>query len=156
MIASNVIISNETQDKVNRQLNKRKRGQLHFGKLKEAEREGRLAFAKNRIDVALLAGYDETDKYLGYSWVSNMIKRGHLVERITNQIDVREYYIANEPEYSMAKASASRWKKPQKETSSEIAAVPIVKIEKTRGDTIIKIEVPLCEETEKLVQKILE
>lgn len=80
MEVSKLTLTKETKEKMEKPLSAMERGKLMWAKIVEAERDGRLQQAKYRNDIASIAGY--TDKKRGYSWVSNMIKRGAIRETI--------------------------------------------------------------------------
>ena len=79
MLASNVIISEETRKK--NQLNKREQGRLRFQRLQELEQSGVLSNASTRSELAELVGYPKGSN-TGVSWVNNMIHRGYVKETI--------------------------------------------------------------------------
>lgn len=70
------------QDLTKKDQNVRELGRIKFDRLKELGETGELLKATCRIDVAALVGYNEDESKKGYSWVSNMIARGHLNERV--------------------------------------------------------------------------
>lgn len=80
MEISRLTFRKETKDKMEKPLSAMERGKLMWEKIVEAEKDGRLQQAKSRVDVAHIAGY--TDDKRGYSWASNMVKRGAIVETI--------------------------------------------------------------------------
>lgn len=80
MEISRLTFRKETKEKMEKPLTAMEKGKLMWGKIVEAEKSGRLQQAKSRVDVAHIAGY--TDDKRGYSWASNMIKRGAIVETI--------------------------------------------------------------------------
>ena len=68
--------------KIQTDQNVRELGRIKFDRLKELDKTGELLKATCRADVATLVGYNEDESKKGYSWVSNMILRGHLNERM--------------------------------------------------------------------------
>lgn len=70
----------ETKDKMAKGLTIRERGKLRFGKIKELDENGKLAFVKNRKELAAAAGYTPQQRSVGYAWVENLIHRGHITE----------------------------------------------------------------------------
>ena len=80
MEISKLTFRKETKEKMEKPLSAMEKGKLMWARLEEAEKDGRLQQAKSRADVAGIAGY--TDSKRGYSWASNLVKRGALVETI--------------------------------------------------------------------------
>ena len=79
----------------------RKRGQMSFEKLQKAAENGELDKARNRKDVGLLAGYSKEEvenSKRGYSWVSNLIHRGHIKEEYLSPTEAK-YTIIGIPDY---------------------------------------------------------
>lgn len=93
MEISKLTFRKETKEEMGRPLTAMEKGKLMWEKIVEAEKGGRLQQAKSRIDVAHIAGH--TDDKRGYSWASNMIKRGAIVETI---------YAPGEYTYTIGKA----------------------------------------------------
>lgn len=91
MEVSRLIFTKETKDKMNNSLSKREKGRLRWAKLIELDNDGRLAVAKNRYEVANMVGV--INKQVGYSWVSNLIRRKKITETLTgvNQYGQAEY-----------------------------------------------------------------
>mgnify|MGYP003304214189 CR=1 FL=1 len=73
-----VVFSKKTQEKINKGLTRKERGELRWKKLEEASKDGRLSLCKTRRDVAALGGY--TDGVAGTSWVHRLVSRGYLQE----------------------------------------------------------------------------
>lgn len=112
MEISRLIFSKETKNKIEKDLNASQRGQLRWERVKESDRHGSLAMAKNRNEVANLAGFTKENKYRGYQWVSNMIARKHLQEVAqgigkNGRIEY-EYHVLSDPDYSREKARDAR------------------------------------------------
>ena len=107
MLASNVIISEETRKK--NQLNKREQGRLRFQRLQELEQSGELSNASTRGELAELAGYPR-ESNTGVSWVNNMIRRGYIKETImgTDKGKVlKEFHLTSKiPDYDYRKLRA--------------------------------------------------
>lgn len=84
--------------------NARQEGKRMFEKVQKAEKNGLLKDIKNRRELALLAGFTEEEtkgNKRGYSWVSNLIHRGHIEEKYLNGDPSRAYYkILDTPDYS--------------------------------------------------------
>lgn len=110
------------------------RGKLRWERIKEAEEHGSLASAKNRYEVANVAGFTEENRNRGYQWVSNMISRKHLQEVMRgvgkNGKFEYEYHTVGEPDYSRQKAKNARLKKQQRRKEEEATQV-VKKQEKT-------------------------
>ena len=97
MNASKVTITNETMDK---KITNKQKGKLRMDRLREAAKSGKLAFAKNRNDVAEMVGYLPGQNG-GYQWVLYNIQKGVLKEEIVkyNNYGRAEYiYTFNDPE----------------------------------------------------------
>ena len=88
-------------------LSKRQKGQQKWIKLMEEAERGRLALCRTRKDVAKLAGYKDSETHRGYSWVMNMLTRGHIREKKLgyNDAGVMEYEfsIGAQPNYRLGK-----------------------------------------------------
>lgn len=162
-------------------LSVRQRGKLLFTRLQELDNDGTLSKAKSRADVATMVGYTEEQAKAGYSWVSNLIRRGHVSETILEWTPsgkmVAEYHTTGSvPSYGYEEVSrrkaekkvAEEWKKWQDKEASEQTKQwiepPIVeratisqpiKIEITRGDMTIKVEMDSHEEANKLITTIM-
>lgn len=166
MEVSRLTFTKETKDKISKGLNRRQQGKLRFEKLKEAEENGLLQKAKTRIEVAQLAGFTKEQYKTGYSWVSNMLVRKHLIERISgigmNGRAEYEYHLGSEPDYSnysAAKARAKINKQPEVvvdevETKPQVIA-SVAKLEIVRGDLSIKIEFANDTNVIELVKQLL-
>ena len=96
MEISRLTFRKETKEKMEKPLTAMEKGRLMWEKIVEAERDGRLQQAKSRVDVASIAGY--TDDKRGYSWASNMIKRGAILETIYGPGEYT-YAIGNAPKF---------------------------------------------------------
>ena len=101
-----VDISKETLDRAQKPLSAKEKGRLRYEKLVKAADRGILAKATNRFEVANLVGYTEyEDSSRGYSWVSNLLHRGALVEAIDHfdektKRPVYSYYLGDKkPNY---------------------------------------------------------
>lgn len=93
MEISKLTLTKETKEKMKKSLSSMDKGRLMWGRVMEAEKDGRLQQAKDRNDIASIAGY--TERRRGYSWVSNLIKRGAIVET---------FYAPGEYTYTIGKA----------------------------------------------------
>ena len=68
------------ENKMTKKLSKRAKGQIKWGNIVDASEDGRLDKCRTRRDLAKLAGYQDNEMHSGYSWVTNMLGRGHIVE----------------------------------------------------------------------------
>lgn len=85
MFASKVTITEETKEKTN--LPAAKKGELRFNKLKELDKDGKLAFIKTRRELALACGYPEEQINNGIAWVFRLINCGYLSEVTTGYVN---------------------------------------------------------------------
>lgn len=117
MEVSRIFFTKETKDKMEQGLNIMQRGKLRWEKIKEADAKGTLAMAKNRYEVANLAGFTEDRRDNGYQWVSNMVGRGHLQEIVhgvgPNGKVEYEYHAVGEPDYNHSKARRAKQNKAE-------------------------------------------
>lgn len=110
MEISRLTFRKETKEKMeSKPLTAMEKGRLMWQKIEDAEKNGRLQQAKSRVDVANIAGY--TNDKRGYSWASNMIKRGAILETIYGPGEYT-YAIGNAPkfEYTGNKLKAKKAK----------------------------------------------
>ena len=182
MEVSRMIFKKETQDKMKKDMSVREKGKVLFARLQELEEDGTLSKAKTRADVARLVGYPEERAKAGYAWVSNLIRRGHVSETIQEWTPsgkmIAEYHTTGSiPDYGYEEVNRRKAKKkvgqelrrwqdkveagyiPQVYDEKQIAgdtkiATPI-KIEITRGDMTIKVEMDSHEEASKLITTIM-
>ena len=182
MEVSRLTFSKETKDKMKKEMTIREKGRVLFDRLKELDEDGTLSKAKTRADVARLVGYSEERAKAGYAWVSNLIKRGHISEAIQEWTPsgkmVAEYHTTGSmPDYGYEEVSrrkakkekiASEWttwqNKEASKQSKQWIEPPIVerattnkpiKIEITRGDMIIKVEIGDYKEAGELITTIM-
>lgn len=179
MFASRLTITKETQEQQVKSMSVRQKGRIMFARLKEIEADGTLSKAKTRADVARLVGYPEERAKAGYSWVSNLIARGHLSETIREWTPsgkmIAEYHTTGTiPAYGYEEVERRKNKKkrgqqiakaetPSVYSDSQIEPQIIeratigkpIKIEITRGDTTIKVEMDGYEQASKLITTIL-
>ena len=182
MEVSKLSFTKKTQDKMKKSMSVREKGKVLFARLQELEADGTLSKAKTRADVARLVGYPEERAKAGYAWISNLIRRGHVSETIHEWTPsgrmVAEYHTTGSmPDYgyeevgrrkAMKEKVASEWtawqnKEASKQTKQWIEP-PIVerattntpiKIEITRGDMTIKVEMDSHEQASKLITTIM-
>lgn len=187
MEVSKLSFTRKTQDEMNKGMPVREKGKVLFARLKELEADGTLSKAKTRADVARLVGYSEERAKAGYSWVSNLISRGHISETIQEWTPsgkmIAEYHTTGTmPDYNYGEASRRKAKKKvgqelrrwqDKVEAGYIPQAPIldydttpqvierarvgnpVKIEITRGDMTIKVEMEDHEQASKLITTIM-
>ena len=150
MFASRITISKETQEKQKKSMSKREKGRVLLARLQELEADGTLSKAKTRADVARLVGYPEERAKAGYSWVSNLISRGHISETI------REWAPSGKTvaEYHVTGSTPDGWMK-QQEQMPILTENKTIKIEITRSDMTIKVEMDSHEEASKLITTII-
>lgn len=95
--------TNKENTMPNKKLSMKDRGKIKWEKLLEGANGGSLALCKNRREVAELVGYTKGEAHRGHSWVSNLIKQGHLIEKRvgTNHrgFAVCEYSLGTTPDY---------------------------------------------------------
>lgn len=149
----------------------REKGRVLFARLQELEADGTLSKAKTRADVARLVGYSEERAKAGYAWVSNLIRRGHVSETIQEWTPsgkmIAEYHTTGSmPDYGYEEVNrrkakkkvAEEWQKWQDKMpilAEEKPATNPIKIEITRGDMTIKVEMDNHEEASKLITAIM-
>lgn len=93
-----VIFSKEFLDKTKgEELTSHQKGKIYFDRLTDLDNSGELSKARNRNEVVNLVGYTGSGGN-GYSWVSNLIRRGHLTETLVGVEDGNKYY-----EYHLAR-----------------------------------------------------
>ena len=146
MGAPKLSFTNKTQERMKKDMSIREKGRVLFARLQELEADGTLSKAKTRADVARLVGYSEERAKAGYAWVSNLIRRGHVSETIQEWTPsgkmVAEYHTTGTmPDYGYEEVNR---RKPTN-----------IKIEITRGDMTIKVEMDSHEEASKLITTIM-
>lgn len=95
-----VVFSKKTQEKINKGLTKKERGELRWKKLEEASKDGGLSLCKTRKDVAALGGYP--DGIAGRSWVHRLVSGGYLQEvHVSGSGNFAEYtyFINSKPNF---------------------------------------------------------
>lgn len=172
MDVSKITFRKETKEAMDKPMSVRAKGKVLFARLEELDKDGTLSKAQSRADVAGLVGYPRERAKVGYSWVSNLIDRGHLSETVREftpgGIAVCEYHLTDtRPDYGYEKHGR---RKQRKEAMAEMAqeavrqqlvepspildslatqtSVAATKVEISKGDIIIKLE--LCD-TDKLL-----
>lgn len=170
MEVSRISFTKKTQDKMKKDLGVREKGKILFERLKELDTDGTLSKAQTRADVARLVGYPEERAKAGYAWVSNLIRRGHLAETIQEWTPsgriIAEYHLTgSQPIYGYEEVDKRRAKKEEiaREWKKQQDNMPIleekkptsIKIEITRGDMTIKVEMEDHEQASKLITTIM-
>lgn len=170
-----VIFTKKIKELLNKDLSVRERGKLLFSRLQELDDSGVLSKAKSRADVATMVGYTTEQAKAGYSWVSNLIRRGNLSETILEWSPsgkmIAEYHVVKSPDYDYqeTKRRTDSRKKRAEHVAKELRCwqeqAPIleeekpttnpIKIEITCGDMTIKVEMGNHEEASKLITTIM-
>ena len=147
MFANKLTITKETKAQLSKGMGKRARGKVLFTRLQELDQNGTLSKALNRADVARLVGYPEERIDAGYKWVSYLISAGYLSETLQKWKfmgkKAYEYHTTGKvPNYDNVR-KAKKTIKPVVEQPKvnvvESVKTPI-KVEITRGDMYIKVE----------------
>lgn len=130
MDVSRLIFRKETKDNMKSELNISQKGKLRWEKIKEAEKNGSLSMAKNRYEVANLAGFTNETRTRGYQWVANMVQRKHLQE-IINGADRNgraeyEYHILDDPDYNREKARTARMAGKNRKAKHTVEPEPVL------------------------------
>lgn len=175
MEISRLSFTKKTQEDMGKGMSVREKGKVLFARLQELEEDGTLCKAKSRADVARLVGYPEERAKAGYAWVSNLIRRGHISETILEWTPsgkmVAEYHTTGStPDYGYEEVKRRKEKK-EKVASEWVKLMPVqeieapiveratinkpIKIEITRGDISIKVEMDSHEQANKLITTIM-
>ena len=173
MEISRLTFTKETKEKMEKELNGFQKGKLRWEKLKEADREGRLSLAKNRYELSNLAGFASNEAKRGYQWIAARISKGQIKETIhqlgTNGKMEYEYHLGEEPDYDHKKARALRWVKHEEETApvqkdtgktmiwidESVKDTKTYRLEFSRGDVVIKLEIEDYNEVIETIKTIL-
>lgn len=145
-------------------MSSREKGKIQYDKLCELYEQGALKRVPSRLKLGRLAGY-EGPNHKCVGWVNNMLVRGYIDEKLIslpNGTITREYSITDKkPEYNLAKARIEKRRKPQpiEETvelpnAVETTGTPI-KIEVSKGDMVVKMELFNDKEAVELVKQLL-
>lgn len=138
MLASNVIISEETRKK--NQLSKRQQGRLRYEKLKEYEKSGELSNATTRNELAQMLGYPAGNK-TGVSWVNNMVNRGFISEHLVGYEDGKmrkEFHLTGKvPDYEFSNLKASHQRMRAEQKAKEIAVAEELERKKDENNLTI-------------------
>lgn len=170
MEVSRLSFTKKTQENMKKDMSVREKGKVLFSRLEEMDNDGTLSKAKTRADVARLVGYSEERAKAGYAWVSNLIRRGHLSETIQEWTPsgkiIAEYHITGSmPDYGYEEVNRRRAKKEKMSSSEWVKLLPMreveekkptsIRIEITRGDMTIKVEMDDSEQASKLITTIM-
>lgn len=170
MEVSKLSFTKKTQDKMKKGMTIREKGKILFARLQELEEDGTLSKAKSRADVARLVGYPEERAKAGYSWVSNLISRGHLSETIQEWTPsgrmIAEYHTTGSmPDYGYEEVKRRRDKKQNITEEKQALCFPKVieitpsetpiKMEIAKGDMTIKVELAEVEQATNLITTIM-
>lgn len=167
MEISKLSFTKKTKEQMKKDMSVREKGKVLFARLQELEADGTLSKAKSRADVARLVGYPEERAKAGYSWVSNLISRGHIRETILEWTPsgkmVAEYHTTGSmPNYTYEEVGKRKAKKQAIAKVAEetierekvIANTPI-KMEIAKGDMTIKVEFTEVEQVTNLITTIM-
>lgn len=167
MEISRLSFTKKTQEDMKKNMPVREKGKVLFARLQELEEDGTLSKAKTRADVARLVGYPEERAKAGYAWVSNLIRRGYLSETIQEWTPsgkmVAEYHTTGSmPDYGYEEVKRRKEKKKAIANVAEeaikwersVANTPI-KMEITKGDITIKVELAEVEQATNLITTIM-
>lgn len=154
------------QDLVKDNSNVRKNGKIKFNKLKELDKSGELLKATCRADVATLVGYSVKDSKAGYSWVSNMISRGHLNEKMLGITPsgktLYEYKLTGtQPLYGYEENRNRKSKKVKnqkiwKDENNLTDKQNTIKIKVIKNDIVVELTLENIEQTCTLIKTIYE
>ena len=165
MEISRLSFTRETKEKMEKGLNRRQAGRLRFERLKEAENEGLLGKVETRIGVARLVGFTDAQYKTGYSWVSNLVTRKHLSETIRGFDEHGraryEYHIIGDPTYTVVRKKSNKNSKTVKPQNVAISVKTeerqtVCKLEITKGETTIKVELPTTQDVISVITNVLE
>lgn len=110
-----VIFTKEFNRMTKQNLTTRKRRELAFEKLKEANKAGLVEKAKSRRDIVKLAGLP--DNHEEYLWVCYLIKKGVLLE-MGNDNGTNDYMLVKDEAFEKMKGRTIRY--PRKRTSPHL------------------------------------
>lgn len=147
MEVSKLNFTEETKEKMGKGISFRERGRLHFERLKELDESGALSKATNRYEVARLVGYIGDKDKAGYSWVANLLNRGHLKETMIGlspkgQMEFEYHVVGLGPLYRYDEHSRAMGKKLVEENPQIEVSAPrkTTKVEIANRDLVVKIE----------------
>ena len=166
MEISRLSFTKKTQEDMKKDMPVRRKGKVLFARLKELDEDGTLSKAKTRADVARLVGYTEERAKAGHAWVGSLISRGYLSETILewspNGKRVAEYHMTGSvPDYGYEKVGRRKAKEAIAKMAEEtierekvVVHTPI-KMEITKGDMTIKVELAEIEQVTNLITTIM-
>lgn len=167
MEISKLSFRKETKEAMDKPMSVRAKGKVLFARLEELDKDGTLSKAQSRADVARLVGYPKERAKAGYAWVSNLIRRGHITETIrgyspSGVADCEYHLTGTNPDYGYEERGR---RKQRKEAIAKVAreavrqglaepmpvlddlatrtSIAATKVEISKGDIIIKLE--LCD-----------
>lgn len=178
MEISRLTFRKETKEAIEKELTPKEKGELRWERLKELEKDGRLSLVKTRKELAAAAGYDEDELHQGVSWVFRLINNGHITETLLGfnnktKTPEYEYHLTNkEPLYRIGRPKQHpkeevkgewKWRRWQdKVATGQIPQAPsiiiddtAIKVELTKGDILIKIELKDYKQASNLIKEIL-
>lgn len=161
MLASKVTLQKETIEQ--NDLTSKKKGELRWKKLKELDKEGKLAFIKTRGELAEACGYEKGDPK-GASWVFNMLRNSVLEEvavGYNNGKMEKEYHLTGrEPQFhnKPTKKEATKSNTPktvEKNTVTEQqGSLNVGELAITKDNIAIKCSLP-SNEISKIINELL-
>lgn len=143
-----VIISKETQEKLNKPLNAKQKGELRMKRLREIANTGEISKAKTKWELAKMCGYTERERSNGYAWVMYLIRQKKIIETIVayNQYGKAEYEYALNFEKSKPNPLKETFKvaeptrKPDELVENKAGRSENIIMTIRKGDTEIKVE----------------
>lgn len=138
MEISKLTFTNNFKEKtMGRKLSNTKKGELRIKRLKEADKDGTLAKAKTRFQIAEIGGFNKDNYSAGISWVTRMLKKRVITEVLVG------YDKHNRAEYEYH-YQGKHILEPEIETISISKPTPISKptktvIKETDEKTIVEI-----------------
>lgn len=102
------------------ELTKTQRGRMRFERIVEADANGKLEKAKNRVDVCKIANLGLENEERLYAWVTKLIKQGIIQEEFLgkNKRGKREYRYSIDRKIMDLKSAPSIARRPIKESVS--------------------------------------
>lgn len=160
MEVSKLTFTKETKEKMNKELSFRERGRLRFKRLKELDESGALSKATNRYEVGRMVGYGEDEDKAAYSWVSNMLSRGHMTETMIGlspkgRMEFEYHVTGTEPLYCYADKERVKEQLKKEIITEPTPTESLVKLEIAKGDLVIKLELVSETQVIELVKTIL-
>lgn len=143
-----VIITKETQEKLNKPLNAKQKGELRMKRLREIANTGEINKAKTKWELAKMCGYTEKERANGYAWVMYLIKQKKVIETIVayDQYGKAEYEYALNFEKSKPNPLKETFKvaeptrKPDELVEKKVERSENIIMTIRKGDAEIKVE----------------